>query len=803
MSTPLWWAEVSEATPVAVTPEQNVRPGICLHCDLPVPTRMQGLFCCHGCEAVYALLHDDDELERYYSMRRGPGAPISDRPDPSRDLDWLIDAYQEDSSDEQKHLRLDIQGIHCSGCVWVLEKTFHRHTGALKLITNPALGTVELWITPEFPLREWLRAVERFGYRFGPPLKTSDRKTDTLLLRVGVTIAIALNVMILSVALYLGLNDGVLYRVFRSLSYGLASLSVVIGAPVFFRSAIAGLRNRVLHLDVPISVGIALAFAGSSWAFWSGRDSALYLDSVSVFIALMLLGRYLQERVLNANRNRLLASEGTEGLRSKRIDESGPVAIRSSEILSGDELLIAPGDLIPVAAELSAPEALVSTDWITGESRATQHRKGDPLVAGSFNAGKQSFRVVAETNFESSPLQSLLRPSDQSSSAAHETGLLRAISSYYVTAVLLAAAGGFLVWWLWSGAVQGLEVATAVLVVSCPCAFGIATPLAHELVQAQLRKSGLYIRNGDFLHRLANVRALVFDKTGTLTSGQVTLENTDVLNALDDKKKQILFTLATNSNHPASAAICQAFADLGDAPALLASLCVTELPGKGLECRVGGHLYRLGKASWAAGKGEGTAFASDGNLLAVLNAQEQARSDAESEMRALKEEGYQLYLLSGDAPDRVAQFANELGLPPEHALGAQTPEDKQRWLVEHDQGDMLFVGDGINDSLAAGAASCSGTPALDRPFMASNCDFYLGTNRIGPIREALHGARQLTHVVKRNIVFALAYNSVAISLAWAGLMRPWLAAILMPSSSIFVVVATSLSLSPRGGRWKS
>ncbi len=796
---------MSEATLVAAD-EQHMRPRICLHCDLPIPARMQSAFCCHGCEAVYTLLHDDDELERYYSLRRGPGAPISDRPDPSRDLGWLVDAYQDDSSDEQKHLRLDIQGIHCSGCVWVLEKTFHRHTGALKLITNPALGTVELWISPEFPLREWLRSIERFGYRFGPPLKTSDRKTDTLLLRVGATIAIALNVMLLSVALYLGLDDGVLYRVFRSLSYGLASLSVVIGAPVFFRSAIAGLRNRVLHLDVPISVGIALAFAGSSWAFWSGRDSALYLDSVSVFIALMLLGRYLQERVLNANRNRLLASEGTEGLRSKRIDESGPAAIRSSEILSGDELLIAPGDLVPVSAELSSQEALVSTDWITGESRATQHRNGDLLVAGSFNAGKQSFRVVAKTDFESSPLQALLRPQDQSSSAAHETGLLRAVSSYYVTAVLLAAAGGFLFWWLWSGsAAQGIEVATAVLVVSCPCAFGIATPLAHELVQAQLRKSGLYIRNGDFLHRLGNVRALVFDKTGTLTSGQVTLENTDILDALDAKEKQILFTLATNSNHPASAAICQAFEDLGDAPSLL-SLCVTELPGKGLESHVDGHLYRLGKASWAVGesdKGAGTAFASDGNLLAVLNAQEEARSDAESEMRALQEEGYQLYLLSGDAPDRVARFANELGLPPERALGGKSPEDKQRWLVAHDRGDMLFVGDGINDSLAAGAATCSGTPALDRPFMASNCDFYLGTNRIGPIREALHGARQLTYVVKRNIAFALAYNSVAISLAWAGLMRPWLAAILMPSSSIFVVVATSLSLSPRGARWKS
>lgn len=788
---------------VALTPplETSNGPTACLHCALPITADMRGGFCCHGCEAVYSLLHDG-ELERYYSLRSGPGTPITDRPDASRDLSWLSEAYQDDCTETQKHLLLDIQGIHCSGCVWVLEKTFKRHSGALKLITNPALGKVELWVTSEFPLQEWLHAVERFGYRFGPSLKSSDSTTDSLLLRVGVSIAIALNVMVLSAALYLGLESGPLYDVFRALSYGLASLSVVIGGPVFFRSAIAGLRSRVLHLDVPISVGIVLAFAGSSWAFWTGRDSALYLDSVSVFIALMLLGRYLQERVLNANRNRLLASEGTEGLRSKRLEAGRVTTIKSSDILLGDELLIAPGDLVPVAATLHSTRALVSTDWITGESRATNLEEGASLKAGSFNAGDQSFQAIATANFESSPLQALLRPSARTEIAAHETGLVRVISSYYVAGVLLAAVGGFAAWFLATGsAVQALEVATAVLVVSCPCAFGIATPLAHELVQSRLRAKGLYVRSGDFFHKLSNVRRVVFDKTGTLTSGQLTVPMSPGLATLSSEETDMLFTLATHSSHPVSSAIQRALDP--QSPTLLAPLCVTEIPGKGMECRKSGSLYRFGKARWASESGEGTVFSKDGVCLVNIEPHEEARNDAHSELKALGNEGYDIFLLSGDTPDRVARMADDLGIPQTRALATQSPTDKQHWLSENDRGDMLFIGDGINDSLAAQAASVSGTPALDRPFMASNCDFYLGTNQLAPIRDALHAATALTHVVRRNLAFALAYNALAISLAWAGLMRPWLAAILMPSSSILIVLATTVSLSPRSTRWKS
>ncbi len=785
---------------------------LCLHCELPIASGAKGRFCCSGCEVVYELLRTD-ELQRYYRLRQGPGTRVVDLPKSDRDLSWLRESLDQTSSEGRQHLRLDLQGIHCSGCVWILEKTFEQEPGSLRIIVNPAIGSADIWFAADFPLESWVRSVERFGYRFGPDLKSKGQGSDSILMRLGICVAIAANVMLLSLALYLGLQEGRLYTIVRELTYVLASLSVIIGGPTFFRSAWAGLRNRVLHLDVPISVGILLAFAGSSWAFWSGSDRAMYLDSVSVFIALMLLGRYLQERVLRANRNQLLASDGTKGLRSKLLVKGTPKQIASRDIVEGNELLIASGDLIPVESRLISSSGKISTDWINGESSATLSQAGDRLQAGSFNAGSNALRVLATQSFNASPLEVLLRPSLETDIGAHESGLARIVSSYYVVGVLLAAAGGFVAWlWATGDAIRALEVATATLVVTCPCAFGIATPLAHEIVQSRLRKEGLYVRAGDFLDRASRVVKIVFDKTGTVTTGSMKLSGLEAIETLSAKDRQILFELCAGSTHPTSMLILEALSPykLSLPDESQGATAVEEVAGAGVRGMVGEAEYRLGRASWAeeasseeCGDQADSVFARDGRLLASFAQHEEARPDVHEEVQSLQEEGFEVFLLSGDSKERVNELSDALGLPEDHAFAQCNPVAKQDWLREHDQGDLLFVGDGINDSLAAQTATCSGTPALDRPFMAAHCDFFLGTDRIHPIRNALRYARKLTGVVRRNLVFALAYNILAISLAWAGLMSPWLAAILMPASSILIVMTTAFSLTQRSLQWKS
>jgi Cu2+-exporting ATPase len=315
------------------------------------------------------------------------------------------------------------------------------------------------------------------------------------------------------------------------------------------------------------------------------------------------------------------------------------------------------------------------------------------------------------------------------------------------------------------------------------------------------------------LDRASNIDKVVFDKTGTVTSGSMRLADQSALQKLQARDRQALFELCARSTHPTSVVIADALRayDLKISDDTQSASIIEELPGAGLRSlsEADGE-YRLGKSGWAEGgdsagasAGGTTVFAHQGEVLARFALREEARPDVFDEVHALQREGFEVFLLSGDSEARVRELADALGLPSQHAFAERSPEDKQAWLREHDQGDLLFVGDGINDSLAAQAATCSGTPALDRPFMASHCDFYLSTDRIEPIRSALRYAKRLAQVVRRNLAFALAYNIVAISLAWAGWMSPWLAAILMPACSIFIVLGTTFSLSTRSLAWKS
>jgi Cu2+-exporting ATPase len=343
------------------------------------------------------------------------------------------------------------------------------------------------------------------------------------------------------------------------------------------------------------------------------------------------------------------------------------------------------------------------------------------------------------------------------------------------------------------------------LVVTCPCAFGIATPLAYELAVSALRKRGLYVRDGNFFDRAARVRRVVFDKTGTLTTGSLRLVDPAVLATLSPAQRQVLYELASKSGHPKSAAIARAVSAF-DPEVRFAGLSVREVAGHGVEAQVGQSLYRLGDPAWAldgAKLAQGPVFSESGALLAVLLTEEVPRLDAGAELQALEREGYELWIASGDRKERVDALAQALHIAPERALSDLTPEDKRALIERLDRGDTLMIGDGVNDGPALSRALCAGTPAVDRPFVPARTDFYFLTPGLQPIRAALHMAKRVRRVVRRALAFATAYNLVAVALCYAGLMRPWLAAVLMPVSSILVLTYTALSFAPRSNRWKS
>lgn len=775
----------------------------CEHCRSPIPSSAgSARFCCHGCEAVHGLLLEQG-LGKYYELagRQVSPAVVSE----ARSHSWLealLGQAESQTTGELCSLTLDVQGLHCAACVWLMNETFRRREGAAEITVNPALGKVRLlWKRGRLDVGRWVADVERFGYQFGPSRKEHRQASVDLPLRLGVSVALAINVMLFSVSFYFGLSpaDPELFSLFTWLSLALSTGVVAVGGWPFFKAALEGLRRRVLHLDLPIALGIAMVYGASvaQLVGTGGRGDLAYLDTLNVFICLMLTGRWLQERVLERNRRYLLEDDGAEGLTVRKVEHGRLVALRAPQVVAHDCLLVAPGDLVPVDATLLDARAQVSTDWITGESTPRELSQGAQVPAGSFNGGRTAFHVEALTAFADSPLVALLRaPQVKAGAVPKHLALWDRFARRWVVTVLFLAALGFALW-LPFGVVKALDVAVALLVVTCPCAIGLAIPLAYELTQAHLRRQGFFIRAADLLDRLVRVKKVLFDKTGTLTLGRLELTDPDAARALDAAARSAAYNLAVRSSHPVSACVARALEPLaGYEPAA----AVVEVPGQGVEWARADGTWRLGRAGWAVGgtaEGGSTVLSRDGAPLAAFTTREALRTDARRELEALQAAGYAVWLISGDAPQKVQALAQALGVPPAQALGGQRPEEKAATVARLDAQDTLYLGDGVNDALAFEQALAAGTPAIERPVMPGKSDFFLVGEGLSQVKVALAWARDLRALVTRVMIVSTAYNSLVVLACLLGQMSPLVAAISMPASTVTLLLMTVLSLNPR------
>jgi Cu2+-exporting ATPase len=795
------------ASPSSDPARANRTPTVCIHCAGPVAGRTDG-FCCEGCRHVHELL-EAEGLGRYYELRSGRGIPALERPKGALEDGWLeVEHARLAASNALTLIEADVEGLHCTGCVWLIEEVFRRQTGEGRVVVNPALGTVELSVPSRFDLRSFASTLEALGYRLGPHRKAGDRPSDDLLWRIGVCAAIAMNAMIFAIARYAGLEDGALEHTFLWLELGLAALAFCVGGIVFFRAAIRGLARGLVHLDLPIAVGLALGYAGSAWAVLRGHGGASFFDTLIVFTTLMLVGRFLRERVLEKNRSQLLEDAGIDGLHCRRIVGERAEIIGLRDIAIGDRLLIAPGDVVPVASSALGPGTL-AFDWVTGESEPRSVAAGAAIEAGGTNAGPSAIVVEAREPFSQSRLLRLLRTpvtTDKEVGSPTRRAFESRVATVWVPAVLVAAAIGFgLRLALGAQLEDAIGVAVAVLVVTCPCAFGIATPLAHELVLASLRKRGLLVRSSTFLERALSVRKIVFDKTGTLTNGTLRLssvrgsDGADGLKDLADEEGRLLYNLASRSSHPKASALCAALPERFQR--IDPKLTVVEVPGKGVSASIDGVSYWLGSPPSKA-RGD-VAFGRDREVLVEVETIEDLRPDAEAEVRALARDGYQILLATGDTRARARRVATACGIVDSKIRSEQSPEDKAAFVRAIDAHDTLMVGDGVNDSLAVEVAHASGTPASGRAFLASRADFFLLASGLGPIRLGLAAARALRATLRRNLVWAALYNVGALGLAFAGLMSPLLCALLMPFSSLISIALVTRALGSKGPIWRS
>lgn len=771
---------------------------LCLHCGAPLATeaaRAAG-FCCAGCSYVHRLVHEHG-LDGYYRIRDAVITPADPTVFQPRDYAWLAALQQAaEAAPGTPVLTLEVQGISCAGCVWLIEQLFDRQKGSLHIETDAQLGRLHFrWTRGVFDAPIFARTLQSFNYLVGPAgEEPAVPESKRLVRRIGLCAAFAMNIMLFALPAYFGMEAAFPYaRLFGTLSLVFATLSLLVGGSYFIDRAIKALRVGAMHIDLPVAVGIIGAYTGSFYGWVSGRASFVYFDFVGTFILLMLVGRWSQIVAVERNRHRLL-SMNARPRQVGVVGADGVVADRLVDQLKpGDLFEVRAGQVVPVEAQLETTAATVGTAWITGEADPRECRAGARVPAGAVNLGRTSLRLRAMQSWAGSLLAQLFQPAGRDE---FRHRLLERVVRGYLIGILVVATGTALGWWLGTHDMARTWAAvTAVLVVSCPCAIGLAYPMADEMATVALRRSGVFVRDGGVWPRLARIRKLIFDKTGTLTLETPALQNPEALKALAAPARAALLALVRDNPHPVSQSLYENLLAANLAAGLEpAAGELHDEAGFGVALRTADGQWSLGRPGWRGGhtpavvtEGHDTEFAFDGVVLAQFHFADAVRADAREEIAALQRAGFASYILSGDRRGKVVAMARSLGLPESQALAEVTPEEKAAWVRNLDARDTLMLGDGANDSLAFDAAFARGTPVIHRGLLEGKADFYYLGRGLSGLRRLfeVNATRVRTQTIL--IVFSICYNLVTVSFAALGHMNPLVAAVIMPASSLLSI----------------
>lgn len=754
---------------------------VCDHCGTAFTPRAEGeKYCCRGCDYVASMIRDQG-FGRYYDLKQdATGTPVRSRPFEDHDFAWLApaaEAAEAKSRDGVVELDCAVEGISCIGCVWLIERLFERHDGAVRAAANPANGRLHLeWRRGACDVDAFARELAGFGYVVAPVTgggHSQDRRN--LAGRMGLCGAFALNAMAFSLPHYLGMPaDFEFAGLFRLIAFGSASMAMLAGGSYFITRAWRALRSGALHIDLPIALGLIAAYLGSIAGWMAGEDSLLYFDFVATFVFLMLLGRHVQTAAVEKNRLRLVRrSPLPESVKS------GDAMVATADLTPGMSFQFEPGKALPVSSCLSDGVAEVSLEWIHGEADPVTLLPGARLPAGAILLGRQPVTVTADETWADSLISKLTADGSGDRGSPVFQRLLKVYLAVVIVLGLAVFAG-------WSAAGDwriGLQAMISVFVVSCPCALGVALPLADEWAAARLARAGAFVRRASLWPRLRRVKHVIFDKTGTLTLERPVLVNPAAVDGLDDLSALALARLTRGSLHPVSRTLLEALGGRGQR--LLEALGVVEVsetPGLGVDCR-------CEDGEWFLGKGEqGTELRHDGKVVAWFTFRDSLRPGAAEAIRRLERRGLSAHILSGDAPEKVARLAAALGLVPSQAIGGLSPEEKSARVKALDHQDTLYLGDGANDSLAFDAAFVTGTPVVDRSLLESKADFYALGSGLAYLGEAFAAADARARGVRRAFAFALSYNLVVVALSATAHMNPLLAAILMPLSSVVSIL---------------
>ena len=814
--------------------EPSAQP--CFHCGLPVPPGLdltaaidgqQQPMCCHGCQAVAqaimaAGLADFYRYRTEHPLTGREVVPDSIQQNRVYDHPKVQKQFVQVVTGTTRETALFLEGITCAACIWLNEHHLAQLPGVLDVQINYATHRARIrWDTDRIKLSDILEAIQSIGYAAHPydPLQQQqalDRLRRKHLQRLGVAGVLGMQVMLLSIALYSGDWSGMeagFRSLFRWLGLGLTTPVLLYSAAPFFSGAWRDLRNQRIGMDVPVALGILVAFLGSLHATWSGRGD-VYYDSVVMFVFLLLLSRYFE--IMARKRSAEMAEQLTHALpamatRLAASDAGEPhELVPVAELESGDRVLVKPGETVPADGRIASGHSPVNESLLTGESTPLPKHPGDELVGGSINIESPLTMVVTRVGPDT-VLAGILRLLEQ---AQGEKPAISRIAdraaSWFVGGVLVMAILTGL-YWSQQDPAAWLPIVVAVLVITCPCALSLATPTALSAATGTLLSLGLLPVRGNQLETLAHCTHVVFDKTGTLTRGTPVItglqccaerDATDIVN--------MAAALESASEHPLGKAIRTA----ATGHPLPAVSELTNHPGAGVSGIIENTTYFIGSPDFVAQHtqadlvmlqtattptGTRVALADRNTLYAVLTLQDEIRPDAQAAISALRNRGLQVQLLTGDHADAARQVAEQVGIGTVQA--AMQPADKLRAVqaLQQQGAVVAMVGDGINDAPVLAVADVSIAMQGAAHVTQAGADLVLLSERLGSLPDGIDLARKTLGIIRQNLGWAVGYNLLALPAAALGFIAPWMAAIGMSSSSL-VVVLNAMRLTRRRPR---
>ncbi len=815
------------------SPQRNNKdPNHCFHCDLPNPPGVEvsaeiaGVsrnFCCHGCKSVCEAIYAAG-LEGFYKRTPEDGS-LAPPPEIPKQLSlYDIDEVQEeyvDSLDDSREINLLVEGIHCAACVWLIENSLRPMPGVEKAEVNLTSRRLKLrWNNQRVKLSKIMQRLGDVGYASVPydPLQAEDSlklQNRHLLYRMAFAGFGMMNLLWISISLYSGADQGEFRDMFHWAGFALATPTLLYSGYPFYRSAWTSLRYMHLSMDLPIAIGATTTYLYSVYVTVTGSVVGdVYYDTVVNFLFVILVGRYLEaisKRQALASTQRLLDLQPKVATVQREGNEE-IVPIRSVKI--GEQVLVRPGERIPVDGVVIEGSSSADEAMLTGESEAVIKMAGDSVSAGTIN-NNGALVIRVEGLLKNTALGRIIHLVEEAqASKAPIQRLADRIVPWFVAITLGLATITFL-WWIRTDFELALMASTAVLIITCPCAFGLATPLSISVASGLGARRGILVKTGEVLETLSSIKHFVFDKTGTLTEGIMAVSSIHMAGVvwrrgqeLPETVKGALARLAAverYSEHPVATAI-RACAEQASAISELSVENFQNKPGFGISGVVDGHKIVAGTSAWMEAcqierlpelelaqqeqdqLGIGTlSCAVDGKELALFAVEDSPRPDAAELIADLKRDGMQITMISGDRRHTAEALAKRLGGM--DVLAEVLPEDKDKEIkrLQASGHKVVMVGDGVNDAPAmvradVGIALGSGTDVS-----IASADIVLIGSELKDVRLASELSRRTLRTIRQNIAISIMYNVIMVPLAMATFITPLVAAISMPINSLLVI----------------